>query len=210
MSAGHGYPAVQTLARQHSQFYLGPCSANLSVLGHCSGFPAFRQCVSPLQARRPRTGTRWRWVFRSVSSPRLSGLCPGSPHPPVVAPPGPSQPWFAGPSPPPAATPAKGANSMNRLFTPSALVFVIRRPWQSPDAAARGMRVSAMEGCLLAVSRSRHTHAPRCPRTDGDTPSSTSSMAQTNSALALGGMHQHSFSQGLSSFFSAFGAPSRG
>ena len=26
-------------------------------------------------------------------------------------------------------------------------------------------------------------------------------MAQTNSALALGGMHQHSFSQGLSSFF---------
>ncbi len=31
--------------------------SQLPCLG-CSGFPAFRQCVSPRQARRPRTGTR--------------------------------------------------------------------------------------------------------------------------------------------------------
>ena len=39
--------------------------------------------------------------------------------------------------------------------------------------------------------------------------SSTSSMAHTNWALALGGMHQLSFSQGLSWFFSVCCAPSQ-
>ena len=97
-------------------------------------------------------------------SPRLSGLCPGSPHPPVVAPPGPS---------------VQGREQHKQVAHPVALVFVIVGHG-TPDAAARGCGSPSPVACWSRPG----TPAPRCPRTDGDTPPE----AQTNSALALGGL----------------------
>ena len=103
-----------------------------------------------------RDERRWR---SDCPSPRLSGLCPGSPHPPVVAPPGPSQPWFAGVT----STrrhPSKGANSMNRLLTPLRSYSIVGH------GSGRGARGCGSPSPVACWSRPG-TPAPRCPRTDG-------------------------------------------
>ena len=96
-----GNPAVQTLARQRCQFHLGHIQPT-PVPGRVVDFQPFRNAPPP-QAQMPRTATLGDGCS-DCPSPGLSGPCPGSPRPPVAAPPGPSPPWCAGLSPPPDAT----------------------------------------------------------------------------------------------------------
>ncbi len=166
--------------RQHSQFYLGHVQPT-AVLGRVVDFQLF--AVSPLQARRPRTGTavgvqivhHQDYPVRVVHIHQLS-------HPGPVS-------LGCCPSPPPAATPPRASH---RLLV--ALVFVIVG---SPDAAPRGCGSPSPVACW---SRPAHQHLVVLELTD--TPQHV--LHGTDElALALGGMHRHSFSQGLSSFFLA-------
>ena len=173
----------------------------------CSVSPASPQCTAPPRAQRPHTGMT-DGACSDCPSPARCGPFPGSPRPPVSAPPPPSRSWVRRSVASTRRHPSRGANSMNRLLTPAVLVFVIvghGRPGPQRERLV-SLRHQLLAGLVQA------TPAPRCPRTGGDTPPARPpcrrrTRAQTNPALPCGGRHQHSFSQGLSSF-SVSGAPS--
>ena len=139
--------------------------SQLPCLGSVVNFPAAQRCAGPRQVQTPHT-MRLGGGCSSCPSPGRYGPCPGSPHPPVSVLPAPSQPWCARWVTSTRRQPSKGANTMNRLLTPVALVFVIVTPGRPRS------RWTGLTGFLHpAACWSRPgTPGSPCPRTGDDRP----------------------------------------
>ena len=97
----------------------------------------------------------------------------------------------------------QGSEKEKQITRPIPFILIIILG-QIPGLGGNGKRVSFV-CCLPPSSKQTKGRFGSCGRWYT---SSTSSMAQTNSALSFSGMHHSSFNQGLSSFFLRLCAPS--